>query len=898
MSWLDGIADEADLQNQRDAIQIGQPGIEPGFFTGSIDATGNGLVKGIVKTSAMVEDAIKSTHDVTFEDGTTGERVNPQANQRKVDLANSVKLLTPDANEVGTAGEILHTLSDVIPRTALGYALGGPAGGAVLAGAPEYGASAAVAESEGIDPATAKLKGGIDAAVLGIGSVLPGGNIFKNLLLDFGVTVGANVGLGVASRAATSELLESNGYTAQAEQYKAFDATAMTVDAVLGAAFHGVSRLTHKAPAVVDAALTENAAQHLAADTSPGAPVDPKSNALHQQSLEETLKQIVNGEPVQVNARMSEATFIRKDAAAPIVSKGAMAHFNTVKAASEATGVDSNILIAQIDAESGGKVDAVSPAGAQGVSQFMPKTAKQYGVDVADPVSSINGQARYMADLRKMFEGDNSKALAAYNWGQGNVSKAIKKFGDKWLDHAPRETRNYVTKILARARVGKPSGDKLAIRMAEQPEVVKQEYNQLPGTDGGRILNTDEARELSPEYREDRTKSADVHEPASQFIKDLYADKLAEPTPVGRQPIVLFTAGGTGAGKSTGALRTAEGVPLHQAAEIIYDTNMNTLRSSIDKIEMALEAGRNVAIQYVYRDPVESLVAGALPRAMRMGRTVPLDAHEATHVGVSKTIRLLQEKYKDDPRVDIFALDNTHGKGNSRPAQLDDLPVLTENDSLKERLSEALESEYQAGRISEAVYLGTKEQYSKLQGNGSEDGRSNSSQSEQSHPQHQVTDPAATHAADNQALPETFPELQDFIDNIPNVIARLDNGEVLANLRDGYRIQKVGDNYRFSAAGKADFPTVELDVAELSSRLENTYKSADDAQKSQATASTPEMNTARQAIEADPSLRVTLDDGSEVSAQEAMAMIDEELAQAESDSKAYDAAVTCFMRTE
>jgi hypothetical protein len=50
-------------------------------------------------------------------------------------------------------------------------------------------------------------------------------------------------------------------------------------------------------------------------------------------------------------------------------------------------------------------------------------------------------------------------------------------------------------------------------------------------------------------------------------------------------------------------------------AAIVYDTNLSTLRSAVEKIEQALDAGKRVYIAYVHRDPVEALVRGALPRA-------------------------------------------------------------------------------------------------------------------------------------------------------------------------------------------------------------------------------------------------------------------------------------------
>lgn len=82
-----------------------------------------------------------------------------------------------------------------------------------------------------------------------------------------------------------------------------------------------------------------------------------------------------------------------------------------------------------------------SPAGAVGIAQFMPATAAEWGVNPLDPVSAIDGAGRYLAQLFRQF-GTWAQALAAYNWGQGNVAR-------KGLGMAPAETRNYFTQILA-----------------------------------------------------------------------------------------------------------------------------------------------------------------------------------------------------------------------------------------------------------------------------------------------------------------------------------------------------------------------------------------------------------------------------------------------------------------
>ncbi|HGB4870879.1 TPA: transglycosylase SLT domain-containing protein [Salmonella enterica subsp. enterica serovar Muenchen] len=95
--------------------------------------------------------------------------------------------------------------------------------------------------------------------------------------------------------------------------------------------------------------------------------------------------------------------------------------------------------------ESGGNQFAVSRAGAMGLFQFMPKTAKEFGLrgnDAFDPEKSADAAARKLGGLMRFFHGDLAKALAAYNWGEGNVQR-------KGLAAAPEETRNYVPRVLA-----------------------------------------------------------------------------------------------------------------------------------------------------------------------------------------------------------------------------------------------------------------------------------------------------------------------------------------------------------------------------------------------------------------------------------------------------------------
>ncbi|MFM0503967.1 lytic transglycosylase domain-containing protein [Paraburkholderia caffeinilytica] len=111
-------------------------------------------------------------------------------------------------------------------------------------------------------------------------------------------------------------------------------------------------------------------------------------------------------------------------------------------------GLPAGSLYAQEMVESRGKIGAVSPRGAMGPFQFMPDTAKQYGLD--DPYNlhdSAAAAARMMGDLMRKYKGDIRKALAGYNWGAGNVDRDIAQNGNQWESHLPAETRNYLNKI-------------------------------------------------------------------------------------------------------------------------------------------------------------------------------------------------------------------------------------------------------------------------------------------------------------------------------------------------------------------------------------------------------------------------------------------------------------------
>jgi hypothetical protein len=118
--------------------------------------------------------------------------------------------------------------------------------------------------------------------------------------------------------------------------------------------------------------------------------------------------------------------------------------------------VREDLVRSMIRHESNYNVGAVSPKGATGLMQLMPGTAKEQGVDdPKDPVQNVRGGTRYFAQMLTKYHGNEALALAAYNWGPGNVDKVQ---GD--LTKMPAETQAYVKNVLASAASGQrgPAG--------------------------------------------------------------------------------------------------------------------------------------------------------------------------------------------------------------------------------------------------------------------------------------------------------------------------------------------------------------------------------------------------------------------------------------------------------
>ncbi|MBC7962302.1 MAG: transglycosylase SLT domain-containing protein [Steroidobacteraceae bacterium] len=133
-------------------------------------------------------------------------------------------------------------------------------------------------------------------------------------------------------------------------------------------------------------------------------------------------------------------TVTAPQAEAPSSHSGTAWLDSIIAKASRRYGVDVGLIKAVIKAESNFNPQAVSHAGARGLMQLMPATARSLGVnDSFDPEQNVMAGTRFLGDMLQRYDGNIDSALAAYNWGPGNV--------DKRPDRLPRETRDYQARV-------------------------------------------------------------------------------------------------------------------------------------------------------------------------------------------------------------------------------------------------------------------------------------------------------------------------------------------------------------------------------------------------------------------------------------------------------------------
>lgn len=611
--------------------------------------------------------------------------------------------LMPDPATAGRATQLVAGFGKFTGQVVSGAAAG-PALPAVVAGAAGLD-EAEKLRLQGVDLATRTKAGFVQGVAAGTSVVLPVAGATGAGTVGLVATAGT---VNEAALASTQTILRHAGHEQLSNQYDPFDpwnvALSYAAPGIIGAGVHGL-RARGAAPAtpptLADVVMSnESGGRRYAADGS--ILTSPKGAQGEMQVMPATSADPGFGVTPAKDGSPAELARVGRDYLAAMERRydgdpaKAMAAYNAGP----------------------GALDAAMKAHGDAWLQHMPAETQTY---VARGLAKL-GDARAAeavrahpelvaaARVKQVTDAIDSARLTPDGdlAGMNAHVEAFRRAHDQLAAGERVDVSDLVSGPEAVARAAQEIEARFQRALEDDHPAAVEQYAELRDSQGGRVLNTDVARELSPDYLSDRTRSAAVHEPASAFIKRLYAERLAAMEPGGT---VVFTSGGTGAGKTT----AIDSIPMLKRtaadAGLIYDTNMNKFASAKAKIDQALAAGQNVSIFHVQRDPVEALRQGALPRAARQeaqfgtGRTVPLAEHARTHRGAAEVIQRLDEHYRDDERVFIQVVDNTRGRNAARPADLGFVRGFDYN-GLEGKLRNELDAAHAAGEISDAVYRG------------------------------------------------------------------------------------------------------------------------------------------------------------------------------------------------
>lgn len=324
-----------------------------GMLDNMFGAAGAGIFSGLVAKpdqalwgalDAAMRPAAKFVSNTFGVNDTSAELA---ANQRKL-AEQQVRRLTPDAGTTGTAGQILYGLFDMGSQAVAGTLLGGPVGGAAVVSGLQGFSEFERLRADGVDVSTAQEVALAHGVTAGVGTLLPmsiglraGGALSEGIgtqiartgestlrnaaaataraVPDVAYAAGTNVAMGMALRGTTAATLRKGGYDDMASQYDVFDRQALAIDAVLGVAFGGIGRFINaRGEAVaapefsrgdIDAALSMNVAQHAEVDIAPGVPINVLSRNAHAQALQQAMRDLSQGRPVDVASITADASF-------------------------------------------------------------------------------------------------------------------------------------------------------------------------------------------------------------------------------------------------------------------------------------------------------------------------------------------------------------------------------------------------------------------------------------------------------------------------------------------------------------------------------------------------------------------------------------------------------------
>ena len=245
-------------------------------------------------------------------------------------------------------------------------------------------------------------------------------------------------------------------------------------------------------------------------------------------------------------------------------------------------------------------------------------------------------------------------------------------------------------------------------RIIKDEDSLIDTYIKEISTDG-KIVNTDDFRQLFKKDGYAGYNAMAVQEPSSYLSKKVYTQLLKN-----KEPVASFTAGGSGTGKSSAIKALPEVQKIIDDSAVVLDSNLSSLKSALKKIEEAQVAGKEVIINYVYREPVDSFENGVIDRMLNnpkeAGRLVPSDVVAGNHMDSWKVVRKL-----DDAGIAVNYIDNSLGfdeiKGQSKAklssrVDLEKKIVYTTQTDLTKQFNAVAKRLFDEGKINKLQYEG------------------------------------------------------------------------------------------------------------------------------------------------------------------------------------------------
>lgn len=223
-------------------------------------------------------------------------------------------------------------------------------------------------------------------------------------------------------------------------------------------------------------------------------------------------------------------------------------------------------------------------------------------------------------------------------------------------------------------------------------------------TEFGKVSNTDLARRYFKDVGYIGKNSPAVQEPASALSKDVWKENLR----MNKQPDAILYAGMSGAGKSSAVKSVLPHIEDDAAA--VFDGNLSKLSSAEKRMEEARDAGKDIRIVYVWRDPVDAWVNGVVKRMKsnpeEAGRVVPLKEAVQNGLGSLETVREMLKKglqFNDE----LYVVDNSLGPKKARLMNREKFEQLSYPEGLYDILFQKTKDLYAKGAI-------TKEEFKAL----------------------------------------------------------------------------------------------------------------------------------------------------------------------------------------